>query len=109
MMVYYSGFAQMAKASIRNGNGTRAGGATKYDAHHKVLSQTYGALAGVISLVATARYLTDDPMEYNMKNVRNERKDRTAAGELDLRVDSIVGRLRQSNVKRVGVHCCDRE
>ena len=29
---------------MRNGNGPRAG-ATKYDAHHKVLSQTYGAFA----------------------------------------------------------------
>ncbi len=38
----------MAKLSIRNGTGaSRAGGtsSTKYDAHHKVLSQTYGALA----------------------------------------------------------------
>jgi len=35
----------MAKASLRNGNGTRAGSASKYDAHHKVLSQTYGAFA----------------------------------------------------------------
>jgi len=30
----------MSKISIRNGTGT-----TKYDAHHKVLSQTYGAFA----------------------------------------------------------------
>jgi len=34
----------MPKISIRNGNGPRAG-TTKYDAHHKVLSQTYGAFA----------------------------------------------------------------
>jgi superfamily II DNA or RNA helicase len=34
----------MPKASIRNGNSPRAG-TTKYDAHHKVLSQTYGAFA----------------------------------------------------------------
>src|SRR5277367_6388448 len=34
----------MPKISIRNGNGQRAG-TTKYDAHHKVLSQTYGAFA----------------------------------------------------------------
>ena len=34
----------MPKAAIRNPNGPRAGG-TKYDAHHKVLSQTYGAFA----------------------------------------------------------------
>ena len=35
----------MPKVSIRNGNGSRTAGTTKYDAHHKVLSQTYGAFA----------------------------------------------------------------
>jgi len=37
----------MAKGSVKNGNGTsRHGGSTsKYDAHNKVLSQTYGAFA----------------------------------------------------------------
>jgi superfamily II DNA or RNA helicase len=34
----------MPKAANRNGNSPRAG-TTKYDAHHKVLSQTYGAFA----------------------------------------------------------------
>src|SRR5215467_12270554 len=34
----------MAKALSRNRNGSRTG-STKYDAHQKVLSQTYGALA----------------------------------------------------------------
>src|SRR6185369_6317737 len=34
----------MPKSGIRNGNSPRAG-TTKYDAHHKVLSQTYGAFA----------------------------------------------------------------
>ncbi|HVU27056.1 MAG TPA: DEAD/DEAH box helicase [Verrucomicrobiae bacterium] len=34
----------MPKISIRNGNGHKAG-TTKYDAHHKVLAQTYGAFA----------------------------------------------------------------
>ena len=34
----------MPKLSIRNGTGPRVG-TTKYDAHHKVLSQTYGAFA----------------------------------------------------------------
>ncbi len=34
----------MPKTPDRNGNGPRAG-TTKYDAHHKVLSQTYGAFA----------------------------------------------------------------
>jgi superfamily II DNA or RNA helicase len=37
----------MPKIANRNGNGAprNGGGATKYDAHHKVLSQTYGAFA----------------------------------------------------------------
>ena len=37
----------MPKILKRNGNGAprNGGGATKYDAHHKVLSQTYGAFA----------------------------------------------------------------
>ncbi len=34
----------MSKISVRNGTSPRAG-TTKYDAHHKVLSQTYGAFA----------------------------------------------------------------
>jgi SNF2 family DNA or RNA helicase len=34
----------MSKISVRNGTGPRAG-TTKYDAHNKVLSQTYGAFA----------------------------------------------------------------
>src|ERR1035437_4017990 len=35
----------MVKVSVKNGNGSRASNTTKYDAHHKALSQTYGALA----------------------------------------------------------------
>jgi superfamily II DNA or RNA helicase len=35
----------MPRTSIRNGNGAPRTGANKYDAHHKVLSQTYGAFA----------------------------------------------------------------
>src|SRR3990172_9950033 len=35
----------MAKSSLRNGGGPRQSGGNKYDAHHTVLSQTYGALA----------------------------------------------------------------
>src|SRR5438876_2085392 len=36
---------KMAKALTRNGNGVRTVQASKYDAHHTVLSKTYGALA----------------------------------------------------------------
>ena len=35
----------MPRTPIRNGNGAPRTGASKYDAHHKVLSQTYGAFA----------------------------------------------------------------
>jgi hypothetical protein len=53
----------MSKVSIRNGNGSRAAGTTKYDAHHKVLSQTYGAFADL------RRELSDS------KATVNERED----------------------------------
>jgi hypothetical protein len=35
----------MARALVKNGNGTRSAQASKYDAHNTVLSKTYGALA----------------------------------------------------------------
>ncbi len=35
----------MAKTTRKNASGTRSGNTTKYDAHHTVLSKTYGALA----------------------------------------------------------------
>src|SRR5262249_42185653 len=35
----------MAKGSLRNGGSPRAAQASRYDAHHTVLSRTYGALA----------------------------------------------------------------
>src|ERR1700722_11176918 len=52
----------MPRTSARNGNGARSG-ATKYDAHHKVLSQTYGAFADL------RRELSDS------KNTVSERDD----------------------------------
>src|SRR3981081_3051243 len=39
------GCSQMAKVLLRNGNGSRSSQASKYDAHHTVLSKTYGVLA----------------------------------------------------------------
>ena len=35
----------MARISVKNGNGSRTASTSKYDAHHHVLSQTYGAFA----------------------------------------------------------------
>src|SRR5215471_6986656 len=39
------GSNQMARILLKNGNGSRASQASKYDAHNSVLSKTYGALA----------------------------------------------------------------
>src|ERR1051326_5449559 len=39
------GCIQMARVLFRNGNGSRSGQASKYDAHNTVLSKTYGAFA----------------------------------------------------------------
>ena len=45
----------MAKLSVKNGNVPRPPGTTKYDAHHKVLSKTYGALADLRRELADSR------------------------------------------------------
>ncbi len=39
------GYSQMARVLSKNGNGSRSGQASKYDAHNTVLSKTYGVLA----------------------------------------------------------------
>ncbi|MEI6076627.1 MAG: DEAD/DEAH box helicase [Verrucomicrobiota bacterium] len=53
----------MPRTPSRNGNGVPRTGASKYDAHHKVLSQTYGAFADL------RRELSDS------KTTVNERED----------------------------------
>ena len=53
----------MSRTPARNGNGAPRSGASKYDAHHKVLSQTYGAFADL------RRELSDS------KNTVAERED----------------------------------
>jgi uncharacterized protein len=55
-------------------------------------------LLGVVSMFYSAKYFLHDPMEYDMANIRNERKDKTAAGILSQRVDRIVGRLGQDGM-----------
>jgi len=54
-----------------------------------------GSALGVLSMLLTVRYFADDPMEYNLSNVRNERIHPSSAGLLSVRVDKIVGRLGQ--------------
>ena len=62
-MIEHSNFVQMPRTPSRNGNGVPRTGASKYDAHHKVLSQTYGAFADL------RRELSDS------KTTVNERED----------------------------------
>lgn len=57
-----------------------------------------GVVLGLCSVALAARYLLGDPMEYDMRNVRNERKDRTAAGELSHEVGDLVGRIGQDGM-----------
>ena len=53
----------MPRTPVKNGNGVPRTGASKYDAHHKVLSQTYGVFADL------RRELSDS------KTTVNERED----------------------------------
>ena len=52
----------MPKAANRNGNSPRAG-TTKYDAHHKVLSQTYGAFADLRRELSDSRTTVNEREE----------------------------------------------
>lgn len=54
-----------------------------------------GLALGIASTVLAVGYFRKDPMEYDMRNVRNVRRDPTSAGALTARVDKIVGRLGQ--------------
>lgn len=57
-----------------------------------------GGLLGVASIALSVQYFSADPIEYDMTNVRNERRDRTTAGELSSRVDNVVGRIGQDGM-----------
>jgi uncharacterized protein len=57
-----------------------------------------GIVLGVLSTGAAVHYFANDPMEYDMTKLRNERRDQSAAGELSDRVDKIVGRVGQDGM-----------
>jgi predicted RND superfamily exporter protein len=57
-----------------------------------------GITLGVVAMGAAAHYFANDPMEYDMTKLRNERKGPSVAGELSDRVDKIVGRLGQDGM-----------
>ncbi len=54
-----------------------------------------GIGAGLACAALTIRYVADDPMEYDFRNIRNEAGAPTSAVVLSRRVDGIVGRLGQ--------------
>ncbi|MDI3290597.1 MMPL family transporter [Polyangium sp. 15x6] len=57
-----------------------------------------GVTVGLISVGLTYRYLTNDPIEYDMRNIRSERRDKSAALSLSVRVGHIVGRMSQDGM-----------
>ncbi len=59
---------------------------------------TVGVLVGLVSVFFTYRYLTSDPMEYNMRNVRNEIRNKSAAVALSVRAGPVVGRMSQDGM-----------
>ncbi len=54
-----------------------------------------GVALGIAACVLGGRYLAHDPMEYNLRNVRNDMVSPSSAGLLSRKVDAIVGRLGQ--------------
>ncbi|MBK9266239.1 MAG: MMPL family transporter [Polyangiaceae bacterium] len=59
---------------------------------------TIGVLAGLVSVFFSYKYFTSDPMEYDMRNVRNDIRNKSAAVALSVRASPIVGRLSQDGM-----------
>jgi predicted RND superfamily exporter protein len=59
---------------------------------------TIGVLIGLASVFLTYRYVMSDPMEYDMRNVRNEIRNKSAALSLSTRATPLVGRLSQDGM-----------
>jgi uncharacterized protein len=59
---------------------------------------TIGVIVGLASVGLTIRYLTSDPMEYDMRNVRNDIRNKSAAVALSQRASPIVGRMSQDGM-----------
>lgn len=59
---------------------------------------TLGVIAGLVSVFFTYRYLTSDPMEYDMRNVGNDIGNKSAAVALSSRASPIVGRMSQDGM-----------
>jgi len=57
----------------------------------------FGALSGVLTIIATVLYFTGDPMEYDMRNIRNSNTGPpTSANALSGRMGKVVTRMNQS-------------
>ena len=63
---------------------------------YPVLIASIGLLSAVCAAVCTTLYFTGDPMEYDLRKIRNDELSPTSAGKLAGRVNPIVGRLNQS-------------
>lgn len=60
---------------------------------------SFALIVTALCSVLAVRYVAEDPMEYNMRNIDNDRVDvRSEARRLDSIVDGIVGRQRQDGI-----------
>jgi uncharacterized protein len=57
-----------------------------------------GLLLLLGTVAASVAYFRGDPQEYDMANIRNERKDKTAAGLLSMRVDKVADNIGQDGM-----------
>lgn len=57
-----------------------------------------GAVFSIVSLALAVKYFSVDPMEYDMANIRNERRTSSAAGVLSQQVDKVVGQIGQDGL-----------
>lgn len=57
-----------------------------------------GTAVSLVCLFMAVKYFSVDPMEYDMANIRNERRTQSAAGELSKKVDRVVGQIGQDGL-----------
>lgn len=57
-----------------------------------------GLAIGLAALAVSIRYFVNDPMEYDMANIRSEAKEATEARLLSHRVSKVVGRIGQDGL-----------
>jgi len=57
-----------------------------------------GIVIGLLSVGLTYRYFSNDPMEYDMRNIQSKRRGRSAALDLSVRAGHVIGRMSQDGM-----------